>query len=219
MRNVHHWTKEAASKVLSKFNIRKRKDKETKTKDYHPRRRCPLGTCQSIVLRLLAHLQKVKNLEKSSKGYLDALENAHARVAPDPKHPAIRRWQEERFQTKEWSGRGESMQSRPIHMDNLTEMIVSAQTVIATKATTKMKLTVSMNIKSHQEWECPLYWSNLTWTSIRAHFMLNHWISYLNFASSLLVPSLRRLPSPGETLKQTPWYMSGWHLCIPRCFL
>ena len=80
MRNVHHWSKEAAVKVRSKFNIRKRKNKEDKKKDYHCQRRCPLSDCHSIVCRL-------------------------------PAHPTIR-WQEERFRTKEWKGRGEREEFR-----------------------------------------------------------------------------------------------------------
>lgn len=104
MRSVHNWTKEAASKVLSKFNIRQRKNKESKKKDYHPRRRCPLSNCHSVK-RLPAHLQKVHKLDKSSEEYSDALENAN--VVPDHKHPTIS-WQEERWKTKEWTGRSES---------------------------------------------------------------------------------------------------------------
>ena len=104
MRNVHHWSKEAAAKVLSKFNIRKRKNKEDKKKDYHCRRRCPLSDCHSIVRRLPAHLKNVHKLEKSSSQYIDALENA--KIVSDGRHPTIR-WQEERFRTKEWKGRGE----------------------------------------------------------------------------------------------------------------
>jgi hypothetical protein len=101
MRNVHHWTKEAASKVLSKFNIRKRKNKEDKKKDYHPRRRCPISNCHSIVHRLPAHLKKVHKLDKSSRLHADALENAI--LVSDGRHPTV----EDRFTTKEWEGRGE----------------------------------------------------------------------------------------------------------------
>jgi hypothetical protein len=96
MRNVHHWTKEAASKVLSKFNIRKRKNKEDKKKDYHPRRRCPISNCHSIVHRLPAHLKKVHKLDKSSRLHADALENAI--LVSDGRHPTV----EDRFTTKEW---------------------------------------------------------------------------------------------------------------------
>ena len=49
MRNVHHWTKDAASKVLLKYNIRKRLTKEPKKNDYRRRRKCPIGNCHSIV--------------------------------------------------------------------------------------------------------------------------------------------------------------------------
>lgn len=99
MRNVHHWTKEAASKVLSKYNIRAGRSKEAKTKDYHRRRRCPIADCHSIVQRLSAHLQKVHKLNVGSKVYQDAMLNAT--VAPDRKH-AIIRWQEEHLKTKTW---------------------------------------------------------------------------------------------------------------------
>ena len=111
MRNVHNWTKEAASKVLSKFNMRQCKDKlknekkEAKNKDYHSRRRCPLPNCHSIVQRLPAHLQKVHKLDKQSKEYCDALENGT--IAPDSKHPTIP-LQEERISTKQWVGGCES---------------------------------------------------------------------------------------------------------------
>ena len=102
MRTVHHWTKEAASKVLSKFNIRKPKnEKKAKENNYHSRRRCPLADCHSIVQRLPAHLQQVHKLDKMSKEYCDAMENAT--VVPDVRHLQIR-WQEERFKTKKWEG-------------------------------------------------------------------------------------------------------------------
>ncbi|CAB4033290.1 Neurofilament medium polypeptide, partial [Paramuricea clavata] len=91
MRNVHKWSKEASSKVLVKYNIRKRKSPEKKKggkhKDYHTRRRCPVNECHSIVFRLTAHLQKVHKMESSSKEYRDAMERA--RVIPDKKHPMI----------------------------------------------------------------------------------------------------------------------------------
>ena len=44
-------------------------------------------------------------LDKQSKEYCDALENGT--IAPDSKHPTIR-WQEERFNTKQWVGGCES---------------------------------------------------------------------------------------------------------------
>ena len=109
MRKVHKWTKEAASKVLLKFNIRKRKapekskntenEKEAndnstqeKQKDYHRRRRCPMSKCHSIVLRLPAHLQKVHKMCKSSPIYKRAMLTAS--YVPDQKHSMIR-WKEE----------------------------------------------------------------------------------------------------------------------------
>lgn len=64
MRNVHHWTKEAASKVLSKYNIRTRKSKEAKTKGNHHCCRCSIADCHLIVQRLSAHLQKVHKLNE-----------------------------------------------------------------------------------------------------------------------------------------------------------
>ena len=98
MRNVHKWSKEASSKVLVKYNIRKRKSPEKKKggkhKDYHTRRRCPVNECHSIVFRLTAHLQKVHKMESSSKEYRDAMERA--RVIPDKKHPMIR-WKYEQM--------------------------------------------------------------------------------------------------------------------------
>ena len=87
MRNVHHWTKEAASKVLLKYNIRKRLNKEPKKKDYRCRRKCPIGDCHSIARRLPKHLQKVHKLNKASKEYNDAIENAP--IAPNRKHAVI----------------------------------------------------------------------------------------------------------------------------------
>ena len=98
MRNVHKWTKESSQKVLLKYNIRKRKSKDTmvktKRKDYHTRRRCPIDQCQSIVFRLPAHLQKVHKLKKTMREYIDAMETAV--VVPDHKHPMIL-WKEERM--------------------------------------------------------------------------------------------------------------------------
>ena len=76
IRTVHHWTKEAASKVLSKYNIRRRLHKEPKEKDYRCRRKCPIGDCHSIVRRLPKHLQKVHKLDKTSNGYKHAILNA-----------------------------------------------------------------------------------------------------------------------------------------------
>jgi hypothetical protein len=99
MRNVHHWTKEAASKVLVKYNIRKRLTKETKKKDYRCRRKCPFDNCHLIVRRLPKHLQKVHKLDKASKEYKDAVLNAP--VAPNRKHAVIR-WQEEKLKRKTW---------------------------------------------------------------------------------------------------------------------
>ncbi len=91
MRNVHKWTKEAASKVLLKYNIRQRKSKdddddntEQSKKDYHRRRRCPVPGCHTIVFRLATHVQKVHKFERSSKEYKDAL--ACATIVPDRKH-------------------------------------------------------------------------------------------------------------------------------------
>jgi hypothetical protein len=97
MRNVHKWTKEAAAKVLLKYNIRKRKQAQpTKThKDYHRRRRCPVSKCHSIVFRLPVHLRKVHNMKDNSKEYSEAF--ASATFVSDKKHPAIL-WKEEREQ-------------------------------------------------------------------------------------------------------------------------
>ena len=94
MRNVHKWTEEASRKVLSKYNIRKRKSpkKTPEKKDYHPRRRCPVNQCQSIVFRLTQHLKKVHKMERSSLEFHEALENA--KVVPDKKHHLLH-WKEE----------------------------------------------------------------------------------------------------------------------------
>ena len=114
MCTVHDWTKEAARKVLSKFNIRKRKNVSTaKKKDYHSRRRCPLPNCHAVVQRLPVHLTKMHNLDKWSEDYTNAMTNAP--FAPDVQHANIH-WQEERFKTKEWEGGPES---RPEVSDNL----------------------------------------------------------------------------------------------------
>lgn len=104
MRKVHKWTKEAASKVLSKFNIRKQNSPETskntenikkeakdfstmeKKKDYHCRR--PVNTCHSIVIRLPAHLQKVHKMSTSSQTYRKAMSTAS--YVPGEKHAKIR---------------------------------------------------------------------------------------------------------------------------------
>ena len=95
MRNVHKWTKEAASKVLLKYNIRKRKlADDKKRKDYHRRRRCPMNDCHSIVFRLPAHLRKVHKLDRASTEYSTAM--AAARVVPDQKHGMIR-YKEEHY--------------------------------------------------------------------------------------------------------------------------
>ena len=86
MRNVHNWTKEAAAKVLSKYNIRKNERNEDK--DRHLRRRCPIRGCFSVVLRLSTHLQKVHKLEKTSKAYSDAIKSS--RVAPKGQHTLLK---------------------------------------------------------------------------------------------------------------------------------
>jgi hypothetical protein len=103
MRNVHKWTKEAASKVLLKYNIRQRKSHEdgdgdddteqSRKKDYHRRRRCPIPACHTIVFRLATHLQKVHKFQRSSKAYKDSL--ACATIVPDTKHHLLR-YKEER---------------------------------------------------------------------------------------------------------------------------
>ncbi|CAB4014017.1 Neurofilament medium polypeptide, partial [Paramuricea clavata] len=95
MRNVHKWTKEAAAKVLLKYNIRKNQQAEPTNKDYHRRRRCPVSKCHSIVLRLPVHLRKVHNMKYHSKEYSEAL--ASATFVSKKKHPAIL-WKEERDQ-------------------------------------------------------------------------------------------------------------------------
>ena len=88
MCTVHHWTKEAASKALAKYNICKWKNVRTaKKKNYHSRRRCPLANCHAIVQHLPTHLKKVQKLDKSSKQYYDASKNAA--VAPDVRHASI----------------------------------------------------------------------------------------------------------------------------------
>ena len=116
MRTVHHWTKEAASKVLAKYNIRKRKNVRTaKKKNYHSRRRCPLANCHAIVQRLPAHLKEVHKLDKSSKEYCDALKNGA--VAPDVRHDTIH-WQEERFTTKRREGGPETQSIIPDILNN-----------------------------------------------------------------------------------------------------
>ncbi|XP_028419188.1 uncharacterized protein LOC114544894, partial [Dendronephthya gigantea] len=99
MRNVHHWTKEAASKVLLKYNIRQRLTKEPKKKDYRCRRKCPIDDCHSIVRRLPKHLQKVHKLDKASTMYQRAIVDAP--VAPNRKHAMIK-WQEEQLKRKTW---------------------------------------------------------------------------------------------------------------------
>jgi site-specific recombinase XerD len=97
MRDVHKWTKEGASKVLLKYNIRKRMSPEKKHgikhKDYHTRHRCPISQCHSVVFRLTPHLQKVHKLESSSEEYQNAM--LKATVVPDKKHPMVR-WKEQR---------------------------------------------------------------------------------------------------------------------------
>jgi hypothetical protein len=108
MRNVHHWTKEAASKVLLKYNIRKTTDKNAKKKDYHSRRKCPVADCHSIVRRLPKHLQTVHNLSKESREYKYGMLNAP--VAPDRKHAVIL-WQEQKLKTKTWDGKQSSQHS------------------------------------------------------------------------------------------------------------
>lgn len=94
MRNVHKWTKKAAAKVLSKYNIRKQ-GATKQSKDYHLRRRCPVGGCFSIVQRLSTHLQNVHKMEKTSKEYCDAIKTS--KVVPKGKHPIIN-WKEQRAQ-------------------------------------------------------------------------------------------------------------------------
>ena len=99
MRNVHHWTQEAASKVLLKYNIRRRLKKDTSEKDYRRRRKWPIADCHSVVRRLPKHLQKVHKFDKASREYKNAISDAP--IAPKRKHGMIR-WQEDRLKIKKW---------------------------------------------------------------------------------------------------------------------
>ena len=58
MRNVHHWTQEAASKVLLKYNIRRRLKKDTREKDYRHRRKCPIADCHSVLCHVFRNTCK-----------------------------------------------------------------------------------------------------------------------------------------------------------------
>ena len=108
MRNVHNWTKEAAAKVLSKYNIRKKEKNEDK--DRHLRRRCPIRGCFSVVLRLSAHLQKVHKLEKTSKAYSEAMKSS--RVASKGQHTFLK-WKEQRAQNVSTNIAVESQNEEP----------------------------------------------------------------------------------------------------------
>ena len=99
MQNVHHRTQEAASKVLLKYNIRRRLKKDTSEKDYRHCRKCPIADCHSVVRRLPKHLQKVHKFNKASREYKNAISNAP--IAPKRKHGMIR-WQEDRLKIKKW---------------------------------------------------------------------------------------------------------------------
>ena len=98
MRNVHHWTQEAASKVLLKYNIRRRLKKDTSEKDYRHRRKCPIADCHSVVRCLPKHLQKVHKFDKASREYKNVISDAP--IAPKRKHGMIR-WQD-RLKIKKW---------------------------------------------------------------------------------------------------------------------
>ena len=103
MRNVHHWTKEAAAKVLHKYNMRKtpatklsKKTESSKRQtDYHLRRLCPVGNCHSIVLRFSKHLQRVHKLTKTSKEYRDAIKMS--KVVSKEKHATVQQKKRTRF--------------------------------------------------------------------------------------------------------------------------
>ena len=78
LREVHQWTKERARKFNSRFGLResfkikpvKSESAETKKKDYHRHRSCPIPGCTSVVKCLSMHLQQVhKNIKKGSTEY------------------------------------------------------------------------------------------------------------------------------------------------------
>ena len=86
LRDVHKWSREKAQKATSKFGLRKsfsskvvEKGKESKWKDYHHHRKCPVSGCYSTVKRLSHHLQQVhKEIRKGSSEYNALLKEARS---------------------------------------------------------------------------------------------------------------------------------------------
>lgn len=87
LREVHKWTKERARKANSRFGLResfkkkpvKSESVETKKKDYHRHRSCPIPGCTSVVKRLSMHLQQVhNNIKKGSTEYKKILREARS---------------------------------------------------------------------------------------------------------------------------------------------
>ncbi|XP_068678068.1 uncharacterized protein [Montipora foliosa] len=87
LREVHKWTRERAMKANSRYGLResfqttqmKSETRQTKYKDYHRHRPCPIPGCTSVVKRLSMHLQQVhKNIKKGSTKYKDVLKEARS---------------------------------------------------------------------------------------------------------------------------------------------
>ena len=135
MRNVHHWTKEAAAKVLHKYNLRKTPATTNETRsserhiDYHLHRVCPIGNCRSIVLRFSKHLQRVHKLTKTSKEYCDAIKMSKA--VPKEKHAMVKRKEQTQIPVATQAERREQEDDDVAELECPYEVQDSPQTVPA----------------------------------------------------------------------------------------
>ena len=88
LRDVHQWTKEKAKNANSRFGLResfktkpviKSESSETKRKDYHRHRPCPIPGCTSVVKRLSSHLKQMhKEIKPGSTEYKNTLREARS---------------------------------------------------------------------------------------------------------------------------------------------
>ena len=87
LKKVHGWSPGVAKKATDNFNLRKKYTfkgtggkRDSKSKDYHKRRNCPIEGCFATPKRLPAHLKHVHKMKAKSAAYKDALKIAKPTV-------------------------------------------------------------------------------------------------------------------------------------------
>ena len=110
LQHVHGWSREHARTAVTRFGMRKtyrfsdtskvpkkkaktstddntRNNTDTKRKDYHKHRYCPVPGCTSLVKRIPAHLKNVHKLDPTSQRYKDLLARVRGPVKEENMRP------------------------------------------------------------------------------------------------------------------------------------